>query len=463
VKTLSVLKQDLASTLAEIDELTDRYTKGELTPEEVTALEGKTELAESIKSSIETFPVLDDLGDRTKSLKSFAKRPATSPPPSAGRTTGGDGESAVKGMPSSFGIHTSRNDHAAPAWKTLGELVVDELARDRAAGGGWKSGVGNQSWGRELKNLMRLDGLGLTNDADDAEVKATLTSTTAPLTGYDRRPGVIDVATQRLTIQDLLGQGTTTQPTIRYVRETSYTNAATSVAEADPKPEASLALQEVDSPVRKVAVWTKVSEEMLDDFAQIQSFIDGRLRFMVLQREEALLYGGNGTAPNIRGLTATSGIQTQAQTSGLTAGDAIHMAITKIQAVGFDEPDGIVMHPTDWQHVKLLKDANEQYMGGGPFYTPYAGSGGYQTVRTLWGLPVAVTTAATAGTALVGAFKTAAQMFRRSGVSVQMTNTDQDDFINNLVTVRAEGRLALAVYRPLSFATVTGIVAGKAA
>jgi HK97 family phage major capsid protein len=63
----------------------------------------------------------------------------------------------------------------------------------------------------------------------------------------------------------------------------------------------------------------------------------------------------------------------------------------------------------------------------------------------------------TAGTALVGAFKTAAQIFRKGGVRVEASNSHADFFVKNLVAIRAEERLALAVYRPAAFGEVTGL------
>jgi HK97 family phage major capsid protein len=75
----------------------------------------------------------------------------------------------------------------------------------------------------------------------------------------------------------------------------------------------------------------------------------------------------------------------------------------------------------------------------------------------LWGLPVAVTPAMTAGTALVGAYASAAQVFRKGGIRVEASNSHQDFFIKNLVAIRAEERLALAVYRPGAFGEVTGL------
>jgi HK97 family phage major capsid protein len=70
---------------------------------------------------------------------------------------------------------------------------------------------------------------------------------------------------------------------------------------------------------------------------------------------------------------------------------------------------------------------------------------------------VVATVAQTQHTAFVGAFKLGAQVFRRQGITLETTNSNVDDFVKNLITIRAEERLALAVYRPLAFCTVTGL------
>lgn len=279
------------------------------------------------------------------------------------------------------------------------------------------------------------------------EAKATFSGSGTGLTGYDRQVGIVEVGLQRLTVRDLLAQGQTSQPTIRYIQETSHTNASTTVAEGAAKPEASFNLEEVDAPVRKIAAIAKITDETLADFPAVQSYIDNRLMFMVSQTEETQLLTGDGNSPNITGLLTAV---TQAQAKGTdTAIDAIYKGITKVRAVGFFEPDGIVVHPTDWQDIRLSKDDNNNYYGGGPF-SPMLGD-------ALWGKRVVVTTAITEGTALVGAFQLGAQIFDRQGMTVEMTNSNEDDFEKNLVTIRAEERLALAIYRPLAFCEVTGI------
>jgi HK97 family phage major capsid protein len=302
------------------------------------------------------------------------------------------------------------------------------------------------SMGIEIPNLYSIAGA----------TKATFTTAGSTFTNYDRAP-LITLEQQRLTVADLMNQGITTAPTIRVPQEDSYTNAATTVAEGGTKPEVTWNTSEVDFPVRKIAVTSKISDEMWADYPQLQSYFDGRLRFMVGEREEAQLLNGDGNSPNLTGILVTSGVQSQAQGAD-TPLDAIHKAITKVRAVGFFEPDAIVMHPTDYQIIRLEKDGSQQYYGGGPFMGPYSNPT-YPGLVGPWGLRVVVTTAISAGTALVGAFRMGAMIFRRAGVTVTMTNTDQDDFVKNLLTIRAEERLAFPVWRPLAFCKVTGIVA----
>jgi HK97 family phage major capsid protein len=275
----------------------------------------------------------------------------------------------------------------------------------------------------------------------------TFDTAAATLTEYDRQPPMVLVGQQQLTVADLLAQGQTNANTIRYVQEDTFTNAATATSEGATKPEAAWDTSEVDAPVRKIAVVSKVTDELFSDFPAMASYIDVRMRFMVAQVEETELLTGSGSAPHLRGLLNASGIQTQAK--GADNGpDAVFKALVKVQSVGYFPPDGIIQHPTDWQNVRLLKDANGNYIFGPP---------GLTAEPRMWGYPVVVTTAITLGTTLVGAFKLAAQIFYREGLRVESTNTNEDDFKTNKIAIRAEQREALAIYRPKALCTVTGL------
>ena len=296
------------------------------------------------------------------------------------------------------------------------------------------------------------------NMEDRLQFRTTFSATTESLTSINKLPGVPGILDQQpLMIADLFAQGETNDTTVRYIIEDSYTNAATAVAEGAAKPEATLNVSEVDATVRKIAVWTKVTDEMLSDYAQMASFINARLAYMVQGLEDNHLLNGSGSNNQIKGVLNFTGLQTVSGVANPL--DGVMKAIAYVRGAngaGFGEPTAIILHPLDWMNMKLTKDANEQYYGGGPFSGIY-GAGMYSNVYNMWGLPCVVTTAIAQGTALVGAFRSAAQIFRRKGISIETSNSDNDDFQKNLVTVRAEERLALAVYQPNKFCKVTDI------
>ena len=268
-------------------------------------------------------------------------------------------------------------------------------------------------------------------------------------------PGIQSVQFKRLVVADLIAPGTADSNTIIYMVETAFTNAAAPVAEGAAKPESALTFDQKTDPVSKIAHWLPVTEEMLEDVSAIRSYIDARLRLGISLAEEDQLLNGNGTPPNIMGIMNRSGLATAvARNAGATPpetnADAILRQVTAIATTSFVYPDGIVVNPANWFAIQTSKDNNGQYFGGGPFSS--------LPTTSLWGIPVAPTPSIVANTALVGAFGTMAQFFRRGGVRVEASNSHQDFFIKNLVAIRAEERGALAVYRPGAFGKVTGLV-----
>lgn len=282
-------------------------------------------------------------------------------------------------------------------------------------------------------------------------VKATMTTVASAVAQPQVTGGVLPILFNRLTVADLMPQATTNSSVVRSIVETTATNAAATVAEEGLKPESSLVFDEVDERVAKIATILRASDEMLDDLGWVTGYINGRGTLFVRLEEEDQLLNGDGTSPNLSGILDRAGLQT-AEGGGITA-DNIYNQITNIRADAFLEPDALVIHPTDWETLRLTKDSNNQYYAGGPFTGAYGNNG--IASDSIWGLRAVVTPAIAAGTALVGAFATSAQIFRRSGITVDVTNTDGEDFRYNRVAFRFEERLALAVYRPQGFGTVT--------
>jgi HK97 family phage major capsid protein len=268
-------------------------------------------------------------------------------------------------------------------------------------------------------------------------------------------PGILSPLPPAVLVSELFAQGTTNSNAVSYMREKTFVNAAATVLEGGIKPESTLTFEAVTDAVRKIAHWLPVTEEMLEDEPAIRSYIDARLRMGVLMEEQDQLINGDGTAPNLSGILDRPGLtpdlpRNAAATPPQTNADVLLAQTMKVFANSLLMPDGYVLNPLNWATTLMTKTVNGEYFTGGPF-SPIQSP-------TLWGLPVAVTPVIAAGLGLVGAFKTAAQIFRKGGVRVDASNSHVDFFIKNLVAIRAEERLALAVYRPSAFGTVSALV-----
>lgn len=253
---------------------------------------------------------------------------------------------------------------------------------------------------------------------------------------------IITPANRRLRIRDLLMKGRTTSNAIEFVKESGYTNAAAPVAEGALKPESSLTFELATAPVRTLAHWIRASKQVLDDIPQLQSYIDTRLRYGLALVEEAQLLAGDGTGQNILGLIPQA---TPFDTSRLRVGDTridvVRRAMTQLRISEYSA-SAIVMHPDDWEEIELTKATTGEYI----WANPRSLNG-----PVLWGLPVLDSTSLSPGEFLVGAFDVAAQLWDREDANVEISTEDQDNFVKNLVTIRAEERLALTVYREESF------------
>lgn len=259
----------------------------------------------------------------------------------------------------------------------------------------------------------------------------------------DRLSGIVPQGQRRLTIRDLLAQGTTESNSVEYTREDSFTNNAAETAENTAKPESDITFSLQNAPVATIAHWIPASKQVLSDNGMLSSYIDARLTYGVKVREEDQILKGDGTGVNL------NGIFTQASAYALPSGgnaptqsiDIIRMAILQAELEDYFV-DGVVLNHVDWANMETLKDADGNYLFGNP-HTPIP--------PMVWGRSVVPTKGLDADEFLVGAFGSAAQVFDREEVSVEISTENQDNFIKNMCTIRAEERIALAVYRPNAF------------
>lgn len=254
-----------------------------------------------------------------------------------------------------------------------------------------------------------------------------------------QRGTMVNLPDRRMTIRALLAPGTISSNSLEYDVETGFTNNAAVVADGTLKPQSEIQYEEATMKVVTIAHWMRVNVQTLADIPALRSMIDNRLRYGLSYAEEQQLLNGDGTGGTINGLVNQA--TAFAAPGGLVADQMIDtMRLAQLQvALAEYAANGHVMNPIDWAYIEMLKDGDGNYLIGNPQGT---------LAPTLWGLPVVPTQAMALDKFLTGAFDLAAQIFDRQNATVDMSTEDQDNFVRNKVTVRAEERLGLAVYRP---------------
>ncbi|OJH43966.1 phage major capsid protein [Paracoccus sp. SM22M-07] len=284
----------------------------------------------------------------------------------------------------------------------------------------------------------------------DMAVKATITTATTDAAGSvgaaterTRLPGIQELPRQRLVVRDLITQGRIDNAALEYIRETGFTNNAAPVAEGAKKPGSDVKMDLVSTSARVIAHWMKVSKQALSDVSQLRSHIDNRLLYGLALVEERQILHGDGTGQNLHGIVPqASGYAVPAglPAAGLSVIDTLRIAA--LQAVLAEYPaTGHVLNPIDWAAIELTKDEIGRHIIGQPQGNAPA---------SLWRLPVVETQAIAQGKFLTGAFQMGAEVFDLWDSRIEV-GFENDDFTRNLVTILAEERIALAVYRPEAF------------
>lgn len=313
-------------------------------------------------------------------------------------------------------------------FRTLGAQFVESQAyRDfRAAG---------------FKGMHRMETRMLTGDGSGAD------SFVRP--GFD--PQIAALPWRRMTIRDLLDAGRTTSNAMEYIRQTGFDNQARSVTEGAEKPQSGIEYELLSTPVRTIAHWIPVSRQLADDAPALMAEIDSTLRYGLQYVEELQILKGDGTGVNLEGIIPqATAFAPSISAASPTRVDEIRIAILQAELAEYPVT-GVILNPTDWAGIQLIKDSIGLYVCSAP--TPIWGAGlTFEQLYApmLWGRPVVVTNAIDPGEFLVGAFGLGAKIYDRQDPEVMISDQDRDNFIKNMLTVRAEERVALAVKRPES-------------
>ena len=270
------------------------------------------------------------------------------------------------------------------------------------------------------------------------EVKNTVTSGSTTVFPQ-QNPAIIRGNFAPLTIRELFRSIPVTSNMVNSLREASWTNDAAEVSQGAAKPESDATFEQYNVPITTVAHWIKVSNQLLADAPAIVAYIDSRARDGLAQRIDAQLLNGNGTSPNLSGLTDSGNFTAYTATSGDLLVDAINRAKYSLWATG-NMPDVVVVNPADWGAMERTREGagTGAYLYGAP---------GTMAGENPFGLRIVLSNNMAAGKFLVGAIDASAVLYTRQGATVEMGYVNAD-FTNNLVTIRVEERLGLGVERP---------------
>ena len=376
-------KEKLAAKAAELKELNEKMAKGDI---------------EAAAKSAEVRKEMDDLAEAIKAAEATEKKLAA-----LGTVSAGKAEVSEK------------------AAKTLGDHFVQNLK--------------NASVGKRFDVV-----------APEFKLAANIITETGgvdmfPMGSATQDYRVVEGARAALQIRDLFDAQTISTAAYSYYTEGALGTGPSDEGIAEGAEKTPVTYEPFAGHIAvltKIAGYIKESDEFIADYPFLASAINGRLLYDLRASIQSYLLGellGAGIQ------TDTSSWDTSTTVTGLA--DLVLEAIMDVQSSSGRAADAIVMNPTDWYSLRIGKDGDDRYYGGGYFQdglTP-----------ALWGLPVVVTADIAAGTILVGAFKQGATVLSNGGVQVEATNSNEDDFIKNLMTIRAEERLALAVRVPLAF------------
>ena len=304
---------------------------------------------------------------------------------------------------------------------------------------------GISSWGEQfIKSAQYSAFAGGSLNKLRVEVKNTLVGSDTNV-APQRNAGIVSGAVQPFAMEALLPSTTTSSNAIEFTKEASFTNNAAEVVEGTGlKAESALTWSLVNMPVSTVAHWIKISKQLAADAPALAAYVNTRMRYGVNKKVDTQLVVGDGTAPNLSG-TYDTGNFTAHGYANADLGSTfkkfvlIRKIMADLYAAGYPA-DAIVLNPADWatMEIELMTTAAGQ--------TLYSVSEG--GVPRLFGVPVVQALGMAADTFQVGRFSEAYMLYNREGTVVEMSDSDGDNFRYNLLTLRAERRLALATEKP---------------
>ena len=319
-------------------------------------------------------------------------------------------------------VKSSGKSFAPAETKSFNEMLVEGITENYDKIRGIKKG---ETIGFDMKAVADMS---FSNNFSTANVSVSTL-----------RPGIIELPKRKLHIRQLLQGGAMSNSNYVYLKETAGEEAPETVSEGGSKNQFDLDLAEASVSARKIAGYIRISDEMLSDPLGMQTFLQSRLMELLLREEDDQLINGDGTPPNLSGIT-DSGNFTAFGGSAIVAVEKLVEAISQLE--GYDrEANGILLHPTDYWNICLNKASTS-----GLYDLPGIVTTDTNGLVRVAGVPVFRSTAATVDKFIVGDWSMGANLITRVAPRVEFFMEDGTNVRENKVTVRVEERIAFPIY-----------------
>lgn len=259
---------------------------------------------------------------------------------------------------------------------------------------------------------------------------------------------------RKVFLSDLLSSIPVPSGAVEYVQDVSpladLADKAVEVTEDTAKPQGGVTTALVVEPIATIAEWINITRQAAADVPQMQGYLDTRLRYALKRRLDKQIISGNGTAPNLKGLTLRSNIVTNAPGAAEARYVTVRHTITLMEAVEAS-PEIIVLNPADAELFDLANSTT-----AGLHAVPNVADG---LARTAWGLTQVRSTAIASGTALL-LDPTCCTLFDRMEPTAYLTDSHASNFTSNLLTMLLELRAGLGLFSPsgVGVATFNGTI-----
>lgn len=203
---------------------------------------------------------------------------------------------------------------------------------------------------------------------EDLKVKGSDMTTPSGVVDNAYLP-ILPEVERKFRVRNALRQGSMSGDAVQFPDISASTDSAGVVAEGSAKQQVdkTFALQTYNA--QTIAGYMRLSNQMLADFQGITSYLAYELPRQIYNAEDVQLLTGNGSAPNLYGLS--NGAKSDADLVGTSFEDAIASGLaTKydciLAAIGLLKssdyaPDAIMMNPSDLVQLAYARDTNGQY------------------------------------------------------------------------------------------------------